>query len=150
MFLEAQVLFYASISVRFFVGFFKMVITGFFFPLKYTLLQRDSNFTWRLYIISVTPLTKELTNLRLLLSTTEMKENKIRFWHKERILTFPWNQSSSIMFTDSKELISLYFVMAKLVSVLNLFQIYSFLQQLPLLHYYFLISHQSCHFFYTS
>lgn len=78
MFLGAQVLFYASILVRFFVGFFKTVIT-FFFPLKYTLLQRHSNFTWRLYIVSVTPLTRELANLNLLPSTTEMKENKIRF-----------------------------------------------------------------------
>lgn len=145
MCLEAQVLFYASLLVRFFLRWSLI-----FFSLKYPLLQRDSSFTWRLYGLSITPWTRELSNLKLLLSITEMKENKIRFWHKEGTPMSPWNQNNSIMFTDLKELIKPYFVMAKLISVLNLFQIYSFSLQLPLFHYYFLISHQSCHSFYTS
>lgn len=122
------------------------MVTIFFFSLKYTLLQRDSSFTWRLYGLSITSWTRELSNLKLLLSITEMKKNKRRFWHNEGTPMSPWNQSSSIMFTDLKELIKPYFAIAKLISVLDLFQIYSFSLQLPLFHYYFPISHS----FYTS
>lgn len=110
MCLEAQVLFYASLLVRFFLRWSLI-----FFSLKYPLLQRDSSFTWRLYGLSITPWTRELSNLKLLLSITEMKENKVRFWHKEGTPMSPWNQSNSIMFTDLKELIKPSFVMAKLI-----------------------------------